>query len=141
MEGDESQQDILYMAISVAVLFVHSLLFRLFHQWYERYENAAFARAGGPDALERAGIVLPGFSRDAKSSHRKELRPSSEAPPTPATLFNPRKNKDFWGLKSVPEVALSGVKTIDKVVKPGGAFVASVTKSAPLRHSSHARPS
>lgn len=65
--------------------------------------------------MEAAGIALPGLSPDG-ASQRKDLPPAAEAAVRkPRVLLSTRKVKDFWGLQSVPQVATTGVKTIDKV--------------------------
>ena len=77
-----------------------------------------FLRSGGLAIMEAAGIALPGLSPDG-ASQQKDLPPAADAAASkPRVLLSARKAKDFWGLQSVPQVAITGVKTIDKVAPP-----------------------
>ncbi len=65
--------------------------------------------------MEAAGIALPGLTPDG-ASQRKVLPSASEAAERrPQVRLSARRARDFWGLQSVPQVAITGVKTIDKV--------------------------
>jgi len=116
-------------AAAVIGLLVFSFISLLIFRVYDLMEEKYYARFSGAEALQQAGVALPGLSPNVSGAQRKVLPPSAQvASRKPAVLVNPKKDKDFWGLQSVPDIALSGVKTIDKVVKPGGALCVSVTK-------------
>lgn len=125
-------------AAAVIGLLVFSFISLLIFRVYDLMEEKYYARFSGAEALQQAGVALPGLSPNVSGAQRKVLPPSAQvASRKPAVLVNPKKDKDFWGLQSVPDIALSGVKTIDKVVKPGGALCVSVTKSARMHLSPH----
>ena len=116
---------------AVLLLFALNLLGSIYFRRKDEAERQRFVDEGGADAMETAGIALPGLGMSPADSKRKELPPSEDvAVRKPTALFDPKKTSDFWGLQPVPEVALSGVKTIDKVVKPGGKLVVTMTRSA-----------
>ena len=104
-------------AVSIASLMIYD--------YYERAEEKFLAYWGAE--LAAVGITIPGAVTEEPL---KVLPPSEDVPGRmPASVIDLRKARDFWGLQSVPEVALSGVKTIDKIVRPGGELVVSMTRS------------
>ena len=111
--NSDETNPIVAAAIVVGLLLI-MLLSKVFYHYYEKYEDEKFARIGGPAALEAANLTLPGLTRAEPG--RKALPPVEAVASRPNALVDARKPKDFWGLQSVPEVALSGVRTIDKIV-------------------------
>ena len=98
-------------------------------RWRDRRNLALFEKLGGPAAADRMGIELPGVNVGSDAAGRKSLPPAQQtALQKPATLVSARKAKDFWGLQAVPEVDVTGVKSLDKVIKPGGQLVVGMTK-------------
>ena len=110
-----------------------NLLILLVYRCYDRMQERLFVQSGGAEAMEAAGISLPGITKDSSSEGPPILPPAEVMiDRKPKELVNPRKAKSFWGLQSVPEVATSGVNTIDKIIKPSGKLVVSMTRSARL---------
>ena len=120
---------IFIVASFVIFIMMSSLGLILLYNCYNSAQEMYFARNGGVAAMESLAIALPGMS--PAGTGRKELRQSQDvAGSKPEAVIRARKGKDFWGLQSVPQVIKSGVKTIDKVLKPGSDLAASVTRSA-----------